>query len=752
MTDHPVITAKTPVAMFTPDNVKAPEVMSPEFQAMSPDQRYALAEQELARAGYRYEKVDGKYGTRERSLVVHNMPLQHAMDMGRRYGQESVVHGENGKHKMVYTNGPNAGAYNPSLPKVDISATEPPDNYTLIPGIGYVTLYFDWNKFHPVGHSEQSNGGDMGNDGKIDGAEIRKSLIETLNGVLPATPEDVRKGLLRTLKSALKKHEDELVAMRKSEEGHLQREQQRAKMQQAGLRLAFEDFEDPTTIYEAPHGQYTVDSDYGSVTYNPKGGAAPEFLADYTNSLKGDNAHEIILRHHATKTGGGMRKSEEGHLQREQQRAKMQQAGLRLAFEDFEDPTTIYEAPHGQYTVDSDYGSVTYNPKGGAAPEFLADYTNSLKGDNAHEIILRHHATKTGGGMRKSEESSPGYSHSPKEESSPAEEASDKKKMKAQGLCKGCGKAGHSLEKCMSKKEVSSGKVETKGAKLPGQKTKDLSTKKGGNGELHKGEVLEFPTDRARAVPPRQGQASVHALQSDTHREYLRSQQLQAKWPGLHSPADFKAAFLKDPDFMRAVARSYWDSVNSGAYDLEPDLTKAGPPMAKPPGAAPTPAAPPQSKPNAGVMKAEEVQKSVHNVKTEGDLGTKPKNDSKSLEKAALPGTIRGDAQQASFNAEKAATPAIPGGRPPPSGAKDIRLPPPAGGDLELDTSKKVFKPGVNSGPPTSSVKGGFAAQPQKVIAPLGNVVGAPSAKPATARPGIFGLLAAKDIKKSEAK
>jgi len=659
MTDHPVITAKTPVAMFTPDNVKAPEVMSPEFQAMSPDQRYALAEQELARAGYRYEKVDGKYGTRERSLVVHNMPLQHAMDMGRRYGQESVVHGENGKHKMVYTNGPNAGAYNPSLPKVDISATEPPDNYTLIPGIGYVTLYFDWNKFHPVGHSEQSNGGDMGNDGKIDGAEIRKSLIETLNGVLPATPEDVRKGLLRTLKSALKKHEDELVAMRKSEEGHLQREQQRAKMQQAGLRLAFEDFEDPTTIYEAPHGQYTVDSDYGSVTYNPKGGAAPEFLADYTNSLKGDNAHEIILRHHATKTGGG---------------------------------------------------------------------------------------------MRKSEESSPGYSHSPKEESSPAEEASDKKKMKAQGLCKGCGKAGHSLEKCMSKKEVSSGKVETKGAKLPGQKTKDLSTKKGGNGELHKGEVLEFPTDRARAVPPRQGQASVHALQSDTHREYLRSQQLQAKWPGLHSPADFKAAFLKDPDFMRAVARSYWDSVNSGAYDLEPDLTKAGPPMAKPPGAAPTPAAPPQSKPNAGVMKAEEVQKSVHNVKTEGDLGTKPKNDSKSLEKAALPGTIRGDAQQASFNAEKAATPAIPGGRPPPSGAKDIRLPPPAGGDLELDTSKKVFKPGVNSGPPTSSVKGGFAAQPQKVIAPLGNVVGAPSAKPATARPGIFGLLAAKDIKKSEAK
>lgn len=706
MTDHPVITAKTPVVMFTPDNVKAPEVMSPEFQAMSPDQRYALAEQELARAGYRYEKVDGKYGERERSFVVHNMPLQHAMDMGQRYGQESVVHGENGKHKMVYTNGPNAGAYNPSLPKVDISATEPPDNYTLIPGIGYVTLHFDWNKFHPVGHSEQSNGGDMGNDGKIDGAEIRKSLIETLNGVLPATPEDVRRGLLGTLKSVLRRHEDELVAMRKSEEGHLQREQQRAKLQQAGLRLAFEDFEDPTTIYEAPHGQYTVDDNHNSVTYNPKGGAAPEFLAGYTNSLKGDNAHEIILRHHATKTGGGMRKSEEGHLQKGASHWDRADVSLdtnkgrwTVANEDGSGYEFYTPRPHAAvhpdrvdtYIAPNEYRHAHQIPQGhvrvpaeGTSMTHFDGSGNILETlpapksvDHAMQMIDEHRA-KTGKRplgsaavpMGKSEESSPGYSHSPKEESSSAEEASNKKKMKAQGLCKGCGKAGHSLEKCMSKKEVSSGKVETKGAKLPGQKTKDLSTKKGGNGELH----------------------------------------------------------------------------------------KAGPPMAKPPGAAPTPAAPPQSKPNVGmaksnpVAKAEEVQKSVHNVKTEGDLGTKPKKDSKSLEKAALPGTIRGDAQQASFNAEKAATPAIPGGRPPPSGAKDIRLPPPVGGDLELDTSKKVFKPGVNSGPPTSSVKGGFAAQPQKVIAPLGNVVGAPSAKPATARPGIFGLLAAKDIKKSEAK
>ena len=104
--------------------------------------------QHLTQMGLRFEPTRGKYGTPENSAIVHNPTREQLFELGRKFGQESVVYGKNGKHELIYTNGPLQGLYHPSISeKHEWHREEPPDNFTELPGgKGYASLAFDFDQ------------------------------------------------------------------------------------------------------------------------------------------------------------------------------------------------------------------------------------------------------------------------------------------------------------------------------------------------------------------------------------------------------------------------------------------------------------------------------------------------------------------------------------------------------------------------------------------------------------------------------
>ena len=111
--------------------------------------------QDLDAAGLKYEETEGRYGDPERSLIIHGPTREQMYALGKKYGQESVIHSENGKHQLLYTNGPNEGQHHPSLGTYDYfdANQEPPeDYYTKLPNQGAFRLHFDFNRLenHPL--------------------------------------------------------------------------------------------------------------------------------------------------------------------------------------------------------------------------------------------------------------------------------------------------------------------------------------------------------------------------------------------------------------------------------------------------------------------------------------------------------------------------------------------------------------------------------------------------------------------------
>ena len=127
---------------------------NPRFDAKVHGENASL-EKELTKRGMKFEKVRGKYGSHENSFLIHNPKLKHMIDIGRRYGQESILHAEGPHAHLIYTHGPYAG-------KMHIADTqhtyqhEPEDYYTTIPAGNkdgsdlHFTWSPDWSKFHDV--------------------------------------------------------------------------------------------------------------------------------------------------------------------------------------------------------------------------------------------------------------------------------------------------------------------------------------------------------------------------------------------------------------------------------------------------------------------------------------------------------------------------------------------------------------------------------------------------------------------------
>ncbi len=108
--------------------------------------------QDLDKMGLRHEPltVVGDYGEPERSFVVHSPTVQQMYHLGKKFGQEAVIHSKHGVHSLLYTNGPKQGSFNPGLPQVGFHPTQQPSKYwTHLPGRGYFRLHFDFNQLHP---------------------------------------------------------------------------------------------------------------------------------------------------------------------------------------------------------------------------------------------------------------------------------------------------------------------------------------------------------------------------------------------------------------------------------------------------------------------------------------------------------------------------------------------------------------------------------------------------------------------------
>jgi diguanylate cyclase (GGDEF)-like protein len=139
---HPALTGGR-VGMMTAED--------PHWHASSMGENHGL-EQELKANGVHYEKIKGKYATEENSFLIHNPDLKMMMDLGHRYGQDSVLFSDSGKHRLVYTNGPNMGMYHPGEGHVEHDV-EPERYYSTINHNGkprHFTYNVDFDQLHPV--------------------------------------------------------------------------------------------------------------------------------------------------------------------------------------------------------------------------------------------------------------------------------------------------------------------------------------------------------------------------------------------------------------------------------------------------------------------------------------------------------------------------------------------------------------------------------------------------------------------------
>lgn len=136
--EHPLFTGATSVGLVTADNPRFPSV---------PGGHSAL-KRDLDSMGLQHQETTGRYGALENSFIVHGPTREQMYTLGKKYGQEAVIHSAGGRHEFIYTGGPNDGASHPSLPTHDYwpEGTEPPeDYYTLLPGQGSVRLHFDFD-------------------------------------------------------------------------------------------------------------------------------------------------------------------------------------------------------------------------------------------------------------------------------------------------------------------------------------------------------------------------------------------------------------------------------------------------------------------------------------------------------------------------------------------------------------------------------------------------------------------------------
>ena len=171
ITGENVMTQHAAVEDFTPGRVK--DVLqkenwtiltaeNPNAQQLSPDEnaaRMAQLKAALDARGLQYTEVKGKYGSEENSLLITGVTPEQASEIGKQFGQESVLT----RHGLIYQD----NTVNPAT-GITEHTTLPDDFYSVVPSTGAafsVDLNFDervplnmlqQDPFKYTGHAEKS--------------------------------------------------------------------------------------------------------------------------------------------------------------------------------------------------------------------------------------------------------------------------------------------------------------------------------------------------------------------------------------------------------------------------------------------------------------------------------------------------------------------------------------------------------------------------------------------------------------------
>lgn len=140
---HPIFTGEANFGIMSGENPGHP----------AERQGHEALGEELKAMGLGAIPSTGRYGKDERNWFIHNPSLEQLYALGKKYGQDSVLHFEKGRPTLLYTNGPKEGLAQPPLPDFDFHPEKPPekppeDNYTTFRGGGHASLHFDWQKEH----------------------------------------------------------------------------------------------------------------------------------------------------------------------------------------------------------------------------------------------------------------------------------------------------------------------------------------------------------------------------------------------------------------------------------------------------------------------------------------------------------------------------------------------------------------------------------------------------------------------------
>jgi len=99
--------------------------------------------------GLDFEETEGQYDTPEKSIIIHKPTREQMTHLGKMFGQESVVFspGHPDNSELIYTHGSNEGKHHESVGHV-IHAKQPENNFTKLPGSGFLQIHFNFDKLH----------------------------------------------------------------------------------------------------------------------------------------------------------------------------------------------------------------------------------------------------------------------------------------------------------------------------------------------------------------------------------------------------------------------------------------------------------------------------------------------------------------------------------------------------------------------------------------------------------------------------
>jgi hypothetical protein len=160
---------------------------SPVFKQGMTHEGHAALGQVLEREGLEYEPIHGKYGDKKQpGYIVHvrdDGEVEKLKGIGKRFGQEAIVHSNAGKHQYIYTAGPQEGLATPPSEGEDWFDEEPENNFSTLYGpggepLGHFSYHLDFD--HPlIPHGK----GQMVEAPEA-ARQVLKAAIESYRGVL----------------------------------------------------------------------------------------------------------------------------------------------------------------------------------------------------------------------------------------------------------------------------------------------------------------------------------------------------------------------------------------------------------------------------------------------------------------------------------------------------------------------------------------------------------------------------------------